>query len=291
MGKKICSVILLLNETKKENRRLATLTATICQQQGIELTVFESLKKLKEEDLRAVARVAKQPAVAIVGGGDGTLLTAARLCHSANLPILGVNAGHLGFLTSIRMEDVDTLLPALLKGKQKLKTTKRTALDIFLRRGEVVLKDLWAMNEAVISRGSHSHMIRLYVEVDGVLLSEYHCDGLIVSTATGSTAYSLSAGGPIVSPKSKALIITPICAHALSNRPVVVDSSEKVCIHLPEKSPGMVLQVDGMGVERLKAGDRVHFGVAEVPVSLLHLRDFSFYDVLRQKFRWSGSNV
>ncbi|MEM9446532.1 MAG: NAD(+)/NADH kinase [Verrucomicrobiota bacterium] len=290
MGKKITGVVLLLNSTKKEGNQLAQEVAEICMALGVELTVFESLAKVSSEDIANVLEVScgKNPLI-IVGGGDGSLLRAARICYGFRACLLGVNLGSLGFLSSLRKEEVCEHLGKILKGHYKI--SKRNALNVELWKNQQCCSKSWALNEAVISRGQHSHMIKVCVEIDGVLMTEYHCDGLIVSTATGSTAYSLSAGGPIVSPKAKAIIITPICPHALSNRPVVVDASEKVRIYLPAKNPGMILQVDGLEIQKMRPGDAVHLGVAECPIELLQLSDASFYEILRQKLRWSGTNV
>lgn len=225
----------------------------------------------------------------LVIGGDGTLLQAARRSVGSGVPLLGINAGSLGFLTSISRERVKVSLPRVLKGEWE--TSARMALSVrVVRSGRTVARG-WALNEAVVFRGRHAHIIRLSVDVGGQHLSDYQCDGLIVATPTGSTAYSLSAGGPIVSPEASVLEVTPICAHALTNRPLVLDASRAIRIHVPKRSPDLALSMDGAPNVELQPGDVVEVKRDGRRVDLAYLPDSGFYVVLRHKLRWGGSAI
>jgi NAD+ kinase len=223
----------------------------------------------------------------VVIGGDGTLLQVARRSVGSGVPLLGINAGSLGFLTSVPRERVLKDLPRVLAGEWE--TSERMTLAVrVIRRGRTVARS-WALNEAVIFRGHHAHMVRLSVDVAGHHLSDYQCDGLIVATPTGSTAYSLSAGGPIVSPGTSAVVVTPICAHALTNRPMVVDAGRVVEVHVPKRSPELALSADGSPNVELNPGDVVEVKRDSRTVNLAYLPENGFYEVLRHKLRWSGS--
>jgi NAD+ kinase len=225
----------------------------------------------------------------IAVGGDGTLLQAVRRTYGSGIPLVGVNAGRLGFLTSVPPEEVDAALARILEGDYVVGS--RTVLALEVRRAGKRILETWALNEMVVNRGHHSHLVCLDLLHGTRPLNSYLCDGLIVATATGSTAYSLSAGGPIVSSASDTFVITPICAHALTNRPLVVGSTEQFSVAVPAKSPSLHLQVDGFTYMALKSGDRVSFRKASRDVELVHLPERDFYSVLRQKLRWSGTAI
>lgn len=222
-------------------------------------------------------------------GGDGTLLQAARRSLGSGVPLLGINAGSLGFLTSVGRHAVLSCMPRILAGEYD--TSERMSLAVrVLRQGKTLARG-WALNEAVIFRGHHAHMIRLNVDVSGHHLSDYMCDGLLLATPTGSTAYSLSAGGPVVSPAASVFLITPICAHSLTNRPVILDARDVVRVRVPSRSPALALSLDGTACVDLVSGDEVEIRRDARSVRLVHLPENDFYAVLRQKLRWSGSSV
>lgn len=217
----------------------------------------------------------------LVLGGDGTLIRAAQMVAPMQIPILGINTGHLGFLTEIESSEVEDSLESLLDGnfvtEERLMLTARV-----LRGGQEVLRTT-ALNDAVVSKGPRARLVHLDVSIGGTSVARYRADGVVVSTPTGSTAYSLSAGGPIVNPTVDVLLITPICPHTMNSRAMVISGSEEVCIRVAE-SPGEVgLSADGSDPFELKRGDHVRVSRAPNPALLVRRTSYRFYDVLRQK--------
>ena len=225
----------------------------------------------------------------VVLGGDGTLLEVIRDAFFPVPPILAINLGTLGFLTGAGPSDFQLVLEQMRSGL--LNFSERTLLDIrVLREG----KEWWsgrALNEAVVSRGERSRLIRLGVEIDGEALTEYNADGLIVATPTGSTAYSLSAGGPVLSPDSGVLVITPICPHVLTNRSLIINDRSIVTISSLVQQQGVCLTVDGREPLALEWGDELRVGRSTETVRLVFPKTLPFFEVLRQKLRWSGKVV
>lgn len=225
----------------------------------------------------------------VVLGGDGTLLEVIRDAFFPVPPILAINLGTLGFLTGAGPSDFQLVLEQMRSGL--LNFSERTLLNIrVLRDG----KEWWAgraLNEVVVSRGERSRLIRLGVEIDGEDLTEYNADGLIVATPTGSTAYSLSAGGPVLSPDSGVLVITPICPHVLTNRSLIINDRSIVTISSLVQQQGVCLTVDGREPLPLESGDVLRVGRSEETVRLVFPKTLPFFEVLRQKLRWSGKVV
>jgi NAD+ kinase len=231
-----------------------------------------------ERDLASTADVIA------VFGGDGTMLHAARLVAGRGTPIVGVNLGSLGFLTEVKLEDLFSMFEALLSGAYHLED--RMMLDVEVLRGPESLGRYWALNDAVINKGAPARIIELEITVNDQLVSLARADGLIVSTPTGSTAYSLSAGGPILYPTLGACVITPICPHTLTNRPVVVPDSAVVQVALTRGSDVM-LTVDGQTGLPLEAGDRLLICKSSAVVRLVQPEGNTFFALLREKLKWS----
>lgn len=225
----------------------------------------------------------------VVLGGDGTLLEVIRDASFPMPPILAINLGTLGFLTGAGPSDFQLVLAEMRSGKISL--SERTLLNLrVFREG----KEWWtgrALNEVVVSRGERSRLIRLGVEIDGEDLTEYNADGLIVATPTGSTAYSLSAGGPVLSPDSGVFVITPICPHVLTNRSLIVNDRSIVTISSLVQQQGVCLTVDGREPLLLEWGDELRVGRSVETVRLVFPKTLPFFEVLRQKLRWSGKVV
>lgn len=220
----------------------------------------------------------------IVLGGDGTLLAAARAAAGRRVPILPVNLGGLGFLTSVTLEELYPLLEIVLKRQHQ--TSERVMLQAEVVRGGKKIETQRALNDAVLSKGAVSRMIDLDLHIDGDFVSKYKADGLIVSTPTGSTAYSLSAGGPIIYPLVTAFVITPICPHTLSDRPLVVPDTAVIEIECLAEGEGAHLTLDGqIGIE-LKRADRVRVTKAPETVFLVRAPSKTYYEVLRNKLGW-----
>lgn len=246
------------------------------------------LAKLRIPTVPDAAAVARETDLLLVFGGDGTMLRAARDTADAGTPLLGVNLGGLGFLTAISADQFARGLRAVWQGKFTVET--RPLIEVSGSLGGKLLS-LPALNDFVVSRGSGSRLIELEVTVDGEELTRYRCDGLIVSSPTGSTAYSLAAGGAIVSPTAEVFTVTPICPHTLSNRSVVVSLHSVIGIRALSGRIETLLSADGEVVTPLVAGEAVLIRRSERSVRLLHLAGNSFFKTLRQKLNWSGSNV
>jgi len=220
---------------------------------------------------------------AVVLGGDGTLLGAARCLGPRGVPLLGVNLGHFGFLTELEMENLPDALSYFLQGQYK--EDERLMLSArVLRRGKVVFQGL-ALNEACVTKGPYGRLVSLALKVSGKDVDTYFADGLIVATPTGSTAYSLSAGGPLLAPQIEAMVVTPICAHTLYSRSVVIPSYQSCEIQVIAPSQSTMLSLDGQEFFSLEKKDKVLVERAGKKAVLLRRKDWSFYDVLRQKMK------
>jgi len=221
----------------------------------------------------------------IVLGGDGTLLSAARVVAGTETPILAVNFGRLGFLTAVTVAQLYPELERALAGD--LRITRRPMIDCELVRDEQIIGTYSALNDVVINKGMIARMIDLDTYVDDHLVTGYKADGLIISTPTGSTAYSLSAGGPIIFPSVRAFCITPICPHMLTNRPVIVPDTSVIHV-LNHGDEGTFLTVDGQVGEPMSKGDRVVCRSSSKIISLIRPPHVLFFDVLREKLKWGG---
>jgi len=220
----------------------------------------------------------------IVLGGDGTLLAVARLLNEHSVPILPVNLGGLGFLTSVTLEELYSVLEQVLEGKHRI--SERVLLQAEVIRGGKPVERHRALNDAVLNKGALARMIDLDLHLDGGYVCSYRADGLIVSTPTGSTAYSLSAGGPIIYPLVEAFVITPICPHMLTNRPLVIPNTARVEIEFRAGEESVFLTLDGqVGVE-LKHGDRVGVTKADSKLRLVRPTRKTYFEVLRNKLKW-----
>ncbi|MCX7915443.1 MAG: NAD(+)/NADH kinase [Verrucomicrobiae bacterium] len=240
-------------------------------------------------DTLPMAQIGARAQLVVVLGGDGTILRVARELEDHSIPIFGINTGNLGFLTGARCDELAQALEMLFAGQYQI--SERQTLATVIERGAQQLPCPRALNDVVISRGAFSRIVRLELELDGELLTEYVCDGMIFATATGSTAYSLSAGGPILLPQTRAFVVTPICAHALSNRPIVAGRDSVVRGRVVNAAGELLLTVDGQVQIRLHVGDVVVVRRAGHVVRLVTPKGHSFFDVLRQKLKWSGANV
>jgi NAD+ kinase len=236
-----------------------------------------------------IKRVAEKVELLVVLGGDGTLLNVAGQLGEAIKPIFGINIGSLGFLTCVNSSAYREAVECIARGR--ITFSKRTLLDVTIRGADKPAARSLALNDAVFGRGEESRLIRLSARLNGEPLTEFNADGLIVATPTGSTAYSLSAGGPILAPESGVLVITPICPHVLTNRSIIVAESSLIEIEATERDYPVFLSVDGRESVRLKTGAVVAIRKSKTTLQLAALPDMSFFSVVRQKLKWSGSNV
>ena len=234
------------------------------------------------------AALAKRVDLLLVFGGDGTMLRLAREIAGSRTPILGVNIGSLGFLTAVPS---DELAPALRRVWNGEFTFESRALIQAAGRCNGKSVEHTALNDVVISRGITPRLIELEVRIDGDPLTNYRCDGLIFSSPTGSTAYSLAAGGAVVFPTSQVIEITPICPHTLSNRSLIVPLQSKIEVKVISPKPATILSADGQVILDLSAGDSLTIGQSRRTVRLMHLPGTSFCETLRRKLHWRGATL
>ena len=220
----------------------------------------------------------------IVLGGDGTLLSAARAIGAAEVPLFPVNLGGLGFLTAITIDEIYTELERAFRGE--LRIGKRRLLHVERRRGDSIISTHEALNDAVLTKSAIARMIDLDAFVDDQFLCAYKADGLIVATPTGSTAYSLSAGGPIIFPSVPAICVTPICPHMLTNRPVLVPETSVIRVVSRGEDESVFLTIDGQIGSPLRQDDEVLCRSSDSALHLIRPPRMLFFDVLRAKLRW-----
>ncbi len=241
------------------------------------------IKTLICADARALTR---QVDLLLVFGGDGTMLRVAREIAGSGTPILGINIGSLGFLTAVPSSELPRALKQVWTGEFKFES--RDLLQATGRANGHAIQQT-ALNDIVISRGIESRLIELDVRVDGELLTRYRCDGLIVSSPTGSTAYSLAAGGAVIFPTAGVLALTPICPHTLSNRALVLPLTSTIEVSVITPKPATILSADGQVLSEMFAGDQVAIQRSRHAVRLMHLAGSSFCETLRRKLHWRGT--
>lgn len=223
-------------------------------------------------------------------GGDGTMLRAFRLLGGRDIPLIGVNIGSLGFLTSVAEGDLERALDCL--ARDEVIFSRRSVAECVVLRGEQETGRYAALNDVVVGSGASSRVATLNVAVGGDRVASYMCDGLIISTPTGSTGHNLSAGGPIVVPETRAFVISLICPHTLSSRPLVVPDTTDIVIQAGRPSEvGLRLSVDGQVGQTLRDDETVRVHACQTGVRFIHLPGYSYFSVLSQKLGWKGSNV
>lgn len=232
--------------------------------------------------------VVQQADIVMVLGGDGSMLRVVRELEGRDIPVIGVNLGALGFMTSVTENDLERALECLIQGNYS--TSHRVMLDCtVIRNGSTVVGTYRALNDVVIISGGRVGTLRM--SVDGQEVGDFVCDGLIVSTPTGSTGHSLSAGGPVLMPTAPAMVVSLICPHTLSTRPLVIPNDSKVEVKVVERVVGGKLSVDGQVGQGLEIGDIVRVTRCHNGVRFIHLPGYNYFSVLRQKLHWRGSNV
>jgi NAD+ kinase len=247
-----------------------------------------ALAKIDASVFSTTAALAKNTDLLLVFGGDGTMLRVAREVAGFKTPMMGIKAGGLGFLTAAPSQKLREALNLVLDGEFYLESRPLIVASQDASEGT---RDPIALNDFVIGRGAESRMVELEVSVDDRAITCYRCDGLIVSSPTGSTAYSLAAGGAIVCPDAEVFAITPICPHTLSNRSLIVSLDSRIQVKALPQKLGTILTADGQVQTALRAGQTVTIRRSRRSVNLLYLTGSSFFETLRQKLNWSGSNI
>ncbi|MGQ9508572.1 MAG: NAD(+)/NADH kinase [Thermodesulfobacteriota bacterium] len=285
------SIGIIAKQNKPEAVYLVSHLVEHLRAKEIEIYLEESMEKvlsptLLESRLTPMKReeIPSHVEMVIVLGGDGTLLSVARLVGNYKVPILGVNLGGLGFLTEITLKELDQVLERVIQGDFII--DERVALQAaILRRGER-LAEFTVLNDAVINKGALARIIDLETSVNGEYLTTFKSDGLILSTPTGSTAYNLSAGGPIIYPSLHCIIITPICPHTLTNRPIVVPDDVTIRVILKSTQQEVLLTLDGQQGFMLEFEDLVEVRKSETSILLIKSPYRHYFELLREKLKW-----
>jgi NAD+ kinase len=280
---------ILARTDKPQSAALVRSLAEALAGRGVEVLLEKNTAALTGSPGVDDRQLASSCDLLLVLGGDGTILRALHRMQGAAPPIFGINVGSLGFLTGVSGEDWSLAVDSIAAGDFQL--SSRTLLRVELERDGRVVETFTGLNDAVVSRGHHSQLIKVEVRIDGEELSVYHADGLIVATPTGSTAYSMSAGGPLLLPDSACLVITPICPHVLTNRSTVVADTAQLELRLVSPGPGVTVNVDGQEIREFGPADLLRVSRAEEKLRLATLPGRTFSGVLREKLKWSGSNV
>jgi NAD+ kinase len=290
---KTINVGVVVNRTKPGARDVLYQLIEFSQSHPSLKLLFEkrTAAMIKRSGLSA-PELAKKSDLLLVAGGDGSLIDVVDSVFPSQVPILGVNIGSLGFLTAVSETQVEKILPYL--AENNLRLSPRLVLEtLFHHTNSKSRRIPCALNDIVISRASISRLIRIRVEIGDYLVTEYVCDGLIVATPTGSTAYSLASGGPILSPDADAVVLTPICPHTLTNRALVVGTDQIIRIRIVRQPgvPAPTVQFDGRPGGNLRTHEWLEIKPAKNKVQLAYLPHSDFYRVLRQKLKWSGASV
>jgi NAD+ kinase len=285
---KIKNVVILINQTKGHAKQTAAALKAVLDAERVKQQWVETLPPHRRF-FRSVPDLRKLKADLVIAcGGDGTLLQAAHRFRGSQVPILGINIGYLGFITSIPGDRVHQEMRRVLNAEFVI--SERTALGIEIRSQRKTVSG-WALNDVLIVRGDNPHLISVSSRIGARRLTNYRCDGLIVATPTGSTAYSLAAGGPIISPECNVLTITPICPQSLTNRSVVVNSTETVEMKLDASSGPGIVQVDGMTITRATPESVIHVQTSPDSVPIAFLPEINYYDILSEKLNWRGDGL
>ena len=290
-AEQIQRVGLLANSDKQSSRPLVRKAASLIRATGRTVAADTATAKLAGLTLPVfpdAASLAREVDLLIIFGGDGTMLRVAREIAGSKTLLIGINVGSLGFLTDVTAKQLPLALKQIWAGETMLET--RPLIEATGRDGASRIAES-ALNDFVIGRGAAPRLIELEVSVDGEVLTNYRCDGVIICSPTGSTAYSLSAGGAVVSPKAEVFTLTPICPHTLSNRSVIVSLASRIEVKVISPKPETILSADGQGLSELAAGDIITIRRSRHTVRLVHLAGSSFFQSLRHKLHWSGTNI
>src|SRR2546430_727773 len=285
---KISKVIIIINESKPHAANTARELRRVLSAEKVQQEWVPTLPPTRDVYGRIDNLRGKSADLVIACGGDGTLLQTAHRFRGSGIPILGINIDYLGFITSIRGDRIGEEMNRVLK--MDFVVSNRSALDLTIVQGRRRTSG-WALNDALIIRGDNPHLISVRAKVGKRPLTHYRCDGLIVATPTGSTAYSLAAGGPIISPDCYVLTITPICPQSLTNRSVVVNAGEGIEMKLEKTSGPGVVQVDGMTVAKATPESTVLVQNSSDQVPIAFLPEINYYDILSEKLKWRGDGL
>ena len=279
----IKTIGLIINSYKEQIVHIGRQVIALLREQNVHvLAMGEEADALKIPAVQA-EQFCNESQIVLVIGGDGTMLRAARTVYGKEIPILGINQGYLGFLTEVEVEHLDKALEQLLSGSYQVE--RRMMLNATVYRDGVCIADVNALNDMVVTKGALSRIIRTELYLDNEMVERHYGDGLIFSTPTGSTGYSLSAGGPIVYPSVDVCIMAPICSHSLVSRPMIFSPDHTLTVRMESVGAPAMLTVDGQNGVELQQGDLIHIKKAEHDTCLVVLEQRNFFAVLQGKLK------
>ena len=258
-------------------------------EKGFTVTRRQSTDPAKKPSQPTTVHLPAELFCVFVLGGDGTFLSAVRWIGDCQVPIIGVKFGEVGFLAETTEDRLLEVAETILNNQFTTRPQMRLQVQAY-RNGEEIIRGS-AFNDVVINKGALARLARIRTHIDGQFLTDYRADGLIIATPTGSTAYSLAAGGPIIHPSVPGILITPICPFTLTNRPLMVPDAVTIEIQLAESTSDMMLTCDGQVGLKIDQGDTIVISKSATPVQMITLPDQNYFDVLKAKLRWSGSRV
>lgn len=279
-GKQINSVGIVVKPGHAEARATADELSTWLKSRGI----GQSGEPVSADEIRADSALSLNADLIVVLGGDGTMISTARMIGDADVLVLGINYGSLGYLTDFRIEEMFPALESITTGQYEI--DRRVMLDAEHWRDNEKLAAGRVLNDVVINKAALARIIEIDVNLNGLFVNSFRADGLIVSTPTGSTAYNLSAGGPIIYPSMNAVVLTPICPFTLTNRPIVVPDTAEIELTLDNENEGVVLSLDGQTGYPMEAQDRVVIRKSKTTFNLVQPANRNYFDVLRDKLKW-----
>lgn len=274
---------LIINSYKEQIVQIGRQVITKLQEQQVHVLAIGTEADALQLSAVSVEQFCREAQLVLVIGGDGTMLRAARTVYGTEIPILGINQGYLGFLTEVEVEHLDQALEQLLSGTYRVE--HRMMLNAAVYRDGVCIADVNALNDMVVTKGALSRIIRTELYLDNQLVEQHYGDGLIFSTPTGSTGYSLSAGGPIVYPSVDVCIVAPICSHSLISRPMIFSPEHTLTVRMESVGSPAMLTVDGQNGVELQQGDLLYIRKANHDTCLIVLEQRNFFAVLQGKLK------
>jgi len=279
---------IIANIEKEKSSEYTILLKDWAQKREVQVFLEEGIAgKIGESTGLDRRKLASQVDLLVVFGGDGTLLRTVRFVSEYDIPIVGINLGEFGYLTEVNLNEMFDALELIFKGE--FQTEKRMMLDITIHLGKVTVRQESILNDVVITRGNLSRILDLETTVNEKYLTTFRADGIIISTPTGSTAYSLSAGGPIVFPEQDSFVINPICPHTLTNRPIIIPDNAEIKVILWSKEQGATLTLDGQVSYTMKSGDSMVIKKSRFVTNLVSSPHRDYMEILRTKLGWGGS--
>ncbi|HYA13851.1 MAG TPA: NAD(+)/NADH kinase [Syntrophales bacterium] len=284
----IKKVGIIANEEKEKSRECTIQLRDWALKRGIEVFFEEGIANKIGVDKGLDRRtLASQVDLLIVLGGDGTILRTVRFVSEYDIPIVGINLGEFGYLTEVNLNEMYSALDLIVKGEYQ--TDKRMMLDVTIKMGEETIRQQSILNDVVITRGNLSRILNLETTINEGYLTTFRADGIIISTPTGSTAYNLSAGGPIVFPEQDSFVINPICPFTLTNRPIIIPDDAEIRVIMWTKEMGATLTLDGQISHTMRSGDSIFIKKSPYVTNLVSSPHRDYMEILRTKLGWGGS--